>query len=388
MKRSFALLLFAAAGLAWALCAGCLKDEVEDRFAAGLELLYENHHEDAESHFLLLARQMERSERPDAKRWQAKALMQVGRIDHLYLDQPHRALARLREALKVDPSAPFAFEARHEIAAIFYDRLMDYRSAALEYERLVHEYPAEKGIDGFQYRVAQSYFLVRDFDQARTEARMLIEKWPGGRYAPEALLLIANSYYLQGRFAEAVDAHRKLLDMGPDVPIRARSLFELGMCYQDLGDKAKAEESFLAALKDHPRPDLVQLQLTALRERIDEEDTGAKPLSYATAAASGDAPKAKAPVPVKAAPKPAPKSTSKPAPKPAPKRPEPSAKPTDAAPAAKADPKTAAPKPAPGPKAPKTAGDAKAASTPAAKPAPKAAPKKSETSPKPAADGK
>lgn len=268
----------------------CLEDEVEDRFAAGLELLYENHHEDAESHFLLLARQMERSDRPDRARWQAKALVQAGRIDHLYLDQPRRALARLREALKVDPQAPFAFETRREIAGIFYDRLMDYRTAALEYERLVHEYPNEKGIDGFQYRVAQSYFLVRDFDQARTEARMLLEKWSEGRYASEALLLIANSYYLENRFAEAVKAHRKLLDLGPDVPVRARSLFELGMCYQDLGDKAKAEESFLAALKDHPRPDLVQMQLSALRERIEEEDAG-KPLSYATASKDPATPK-------------------------------------------------------------------------------------------------
>jgi len=335
------------AGLLLSLCASCLKDEIEDRFAAGLELLYENHYEDAESHFLLLARQMERSNQPGAHRWQAKALMQAGLIDHLYLDQPRRALARLREALKVDPEAPFAFEARREIAGIFYDRLMDYRSAAQEYERLVHEYPQEKGIDGFQYRVAQSYFLVRDFDQARTEARMLLEKWPDARYAPEALLLIANSYYLENRFAEAIEAHRKLLDMGPDVPIRARSLFELGMCYQDLGDKAKAEESFLAALKDHPRPDLVQMQLKALRERIDEEDSGAKPLSYATASQDHGGPSNASSNPHEKSPAP------KPEPKPAPHQAKASDKHEDkpagksSKPASKTTTPTADPKPAP-----------------------------------------
>ncbi len=268
---------------ALALVPGCWSDPVERRFDKGQKLMFENRHEDAESHFLAFARDMVDSQRADARRWRARALYQAGRIDHLYLDQPRRAVQRLRQALKLLPEGPFAFDARREIAEIYYDRLMDYRTAALEYERLVHEFAERDGIDGYQYRVAQSYFLVRDFDQARTEARMLLDKWPQGRFAAEARLLIANSYYLEQRLDEAVAAHQALLDSGPDVPLRARSLFELGICYQDLGQMQKAEEAYLAALKDHPRPDLVQGQLSALRERMTQEDEKAKPLSYATA---------------------------------------------------------------------------------------------------------
>lgn len=260
----------------------CWGNHLEDRFSRGLEFLYENQYEDAESHFLMFAREMARSDDPEAKHWQAKALFQIGRIDHLYLDQPHRAISQLRKALKLYPQAPFAFDARREIADILYDRIMDYRTSAMEYERLVHDFSSHEGIDAFQYRVAQSYFLVRDFDQARTEARLLLTKWPDARFAQEARLLIANSYYLQNRFTDAIKAHRELLDSNPDVPIRARSLFELGICYQDLGEKQKAEEAFIAALKDHPRPDLVQMQLAALRERIKNEDQATKPLTYPT----------------------------------------------------------------------------------------------------------
>jgi len=267
------------------LLASCLSEDLEGRFFKGLGFLYENRHEDSENHFLALAGEMARSERPDASKWRAWALFQAGRIDNLYLDQPHRAVGRLREALKIYPNAPFAFEARREIASIFQDRLMDYRTAALEFERLVHEFPDRVETLGFRYRVAQSYFLVRDFDQARAEARMLLKKGPECPFAAEARLLIANSYYLQGRIEEAVAAHKRLLDTDPDVPIRARSLFELGMCYQDLGDKDKAERSFLAAIKDHARPDLVQMQLAALRKQIDQEEEKARPLSYATATA-------------------------------------------------------------------------------------------------------
>jgi tetratricopeptide (TPR) repeat protein len=307
---------------ALALVPGCWSDPVERRFDKGQKLLFENRHEDAESHFLAFARDMVDSQRADARRWRARALYQAGRIDHLYLDRPRRAVQRLRQALKLLPEGPFAFDARREIADIYYDRLMDYRTAALEYERLVHEFAERDGIDGYQYRVAQSYFLVRDFDQARTEARMLLDKWPQGRFAAEARLLIANSYYLEQRLDDAVAAHQTLLDSGPDVPLRARSLFELGICYQDLGQMQKAEEAYLTALKDHPRPDLVQIQLSALRERLAEEDEKAKPLSYATARG---APRGAG---ARAEPEPRPKSKPKPKPKPQPKsKPEPGAAP-------------------------------------------------------------
>lgn len=346
-------------GIGW--LPGCLRDDIEVRFEQGLELLYQNRHEDAESHFLSIARDMDRSERPDAAAWRAKALFQVGRIDHLYLDQPRRAVGRLREALKVDPDAPFAFEARSEVASIFQDRLMDYRTAALEFERLVHEYPDRQGIDGFQYRVAQSYFLVRDFDQSRTEARMLLSKWPNGKYASEARLLIANSYYLENRLDEAVKAHRELLDTGPDIPIRARSLFELGVCYQDLGDKDRAEDAYLSALKDHPRPDLVQMQLAALRSRIDQEDESAKPLSYASSDSGAKAPEPK-PVKTPAAKPDTPAATpgSQPAPGPDPNSAKPATEPPQAAKEKAADPapakrepqEAAKAEPPAGPKAP------------------------------------
>jgi tetratricopeptide (TPR) repeat protein len=358
------LLLFGFAGGLGA----CLPVDAEARFFKGQEMLFENRHQEAESFFLAFAHEMGNSDLPKAKLWKARALFQVGRIDHLYLNQPRRAVSRLREAIKVQPEAPFAFEARREIAVIFHDRLMDYRTAALEFERLVHEFPDRAEVAAYQYRVAQSYFLVRDFDQSRTEARLLLEKWPKSHWASEALLLLANSYYLQGQFAEAIKAHQVLLDAGPDVPIRARSLFELGLCHQDLGHKDKAEQSFLAALKDHPRPDLVQMQLSALRKQMNKESDEAKPLS----SASARAPAAKSvPAPAaKSAPAPAAKSVPAPAAKSAP------------APAAKSAP--AAKKP----DVSATSGKAVEKTAPAPKEAPKEAPKpKKAPDPAPKAPG-
>ncbi|HUU03220.1 MAG TPA: tetratricopeptide repeat protein [Myxococcota bacterium] len=260
--------------LACLILTGCMKEDTEENFARGMEMLYNGSYEDAENHFLTLSRRIEKNEKngKNGERiWQAKSLYEVGRIEHLYLNQPQRAVARLREAVKIFPEANFAFKAQKEIAFIFYDRLRDYRTAALEFERLVNAFPDRDDIWKYQYRIAQSYFMIREFDQARAEVRLLLEKHKKGRIAAEAMLLVANSYYVQGRYREAAEAHQALLNIRPSEQIEARSLFEMGMCYQELGDYALAEKSYLAALKKHPRPDLVKIQLTSLQKQMIEE---------------------------------------------------------------------------------------------------------------------
>jgi len=274
-----------------ALATACDSRDPGDRFDAGLDLLYENRFEDAEAHFLALAREMDRSARPDAPTWRSRALQQAGRIDHLYLNQPRRAISRLREAIKAHPGAQHAQETRREIGDIYHDRLHDYRSAALEYERLASEFPTSPDTPDLHYRIAQCYFLLGEHDQARSEARLLLAKHPDSRHQAEARLLLANSYYVEGKLAEAAQAHQELLATAPEPALRARSQFELGLCFQDLGDLAAAERAFLAALKDHSRPDLVQQQLSALRQRMREGSDAAKPLPSAVTGTIYTAPK-------------------------------------------------------------------------------------------------
>lgn len=362
---------------------GCLSESMEERFAVGMDLLYEGRYQDAESHFLVLARELSRSSDEAARIWRAQALYQAGRVEHLYLDQPRRAVARLREALKLTPHAKFSFDARREIALIFHDKLKDYRSAALEFERLVQAFPDRQGIERYQYRIAQSYFILREFSQARTEARLLLEKHPDSPLWAETMLLVANSFYVEGRFQESADVHRQLLSKHPGDEIESRSLFELGMCYAELGDYMKAEANLLMALKLHPRPDIVQLQLASLKDRQSEEGSkGKEVLPYATAGRHGSgvgvvkkAPEKKTVVP-KAPPK-EPKKATKKKPEEV-KEPEEAKKPEE--------PKATETEKAPPPKkeAPKAPAEEKPAPKEPAKEPPQKAPEKPAPAAKPA----
>ncbi len=243
-----------------------------------MDLLFDGRYEDAESHFLYLAREFSRSSTTESKLHQAMALYQAGRIERLYLGQPRRAITRYREALELSSGAAFAFDARREIALIFHDRLRDYRSAVIELEQLVQSFPERKDIDHYRFRIAQGYFLLRDFDQARSAAKGMLEKGttdPG--LLANAMLLIANSYYAQSKYELAVDTHKKLLLLKPGDEIESRSSFELGMCYLELGDFRTAEQHLLQALERHTRPDIVRYQLMILQERMSEEDDESLP---------------------------------------------------------------------------------------------------------------
>ncbi len=356
------------------LLAGCSGDEFEVDHRRGLGMLYDGRYEDAESHFLSLARDLGQSQAPADRLRRAMVLYQAGRIEHLYLGQPRRAVARLREALKLDPAGSFSFDAHREIAFIFYDRLRDYRTAALEFERLVHAFPKREGIEEFQYRIAQSNFMIREFNQARTEARLLLENHRSGPIATEAMLLVANSYYVEGRYQQASEAHLRLLDLHPEVEIESRSLFELGMCFQEMGDHRQAEKYYLIALKKHPRPDLVKIQLESLQSQAMQEDG-----TLAKTARPIAVPKAR-PAAVKDLPRPKPvEKKAGPAPKAVPKKPVTIEKKATLPPAAKTVDKDAgaidkAPSQKPAEKSPKTETTAEPKAKPPVAPEKKPAP--------------
>lgn len=248
----------------------CQGEDYQGQLSRGLEMIYQGAYQDAESYFLAMARRLAHSDDARARLWRARALHQAGEVEHLYLGEPRRAVARLREALKLCKEGKRAFAIQLEIANIFYNRLHDYRNAALEFERLVNQYSDVQDSGPYRYRIAQCYFTLRQFDQARAEARLLLESHKGTRLAADGMLLVANSYYVEGRYREAAEAHAALRRMNPPDDIASRSRFEQGLCFQQLGELARAERAFLDALPHHPRPDIVQVSLRQVREQMKE----------------------------------------------------------------------------------------------------------------------
>ncbi|RME25341.1 MAG: hypothetical protein D6806_07990, partial [Deltaproteobacteria bacterium] len=249
----------------------CRQRDYDSMLQHAYELAFDGDYQEAEVYLLYVARKLRDKQEPDARQYRARALYEAGRIERLYLNQPRRAVANLREALRADPPEDLAYDIQLELADVFRYKLGDCRNAVLEYQRLVDMFPDRPGVNKHHLAISQCYFLLRRFDEARAEARILLEKEKDPQTRARAMLLIANSYFVEGRYAEAATAHQELLKSKPSSEISSRSLYELGLSYQNLGELKKAEEAYLAALVNHPRPDIVQMSLRQVRDRMKEE---------------------------------------------------------------------------------------------------------------------
>jgi len=249
-------------------CAACSRESMEKRFSTGMDLVFSGRYEDAESYFLALVRELAEAEDAESIGWRNRALMQAADIENLYLNDPRRAVARLRELLQNKPDEETTFVAQEKIATIFLDRLASCREAAAEIERLIGAFPHRPGMDGWRMRLAQCLFTLEQMERARAEAKLLLEKHPDSPYAIDARLLIASSFMVEKKFSESAEIYQDIIkqDYGPAV--RAKSLFELGLCQEKQGQLEAAEQSFINALADHPQPQIVKERLLALRKRM------------------------------------------------------------------------------------------------------------------------
>jgi tetratricopeptide (TPR) repeat protein len=200
-----------------------------------------------------------------------RALSTAGRIAHLFLRRPERAIAYYRAIAESYPDSDEAFDARERMARIHVES-GDRAGALAHYQALVAGFMERPGVDRYQYELARSYFTLGDHEQARTEARHLLESWPETEYAGRVRMLVATSYQTEGRLEEAVAAFRVVRELHADSDLAAHALFEEAGCLSGLDRKEEAMAAYLRALEKHPEPALVRMRLERLRARMQRRD--------------------------------------------------------------------------------------------------------------------
>ena len=140
------------------------------------------------------------------------------------------AMAEFNEALRLNPRYANA----HNNLAFVYRKKGKYQEAEKEIEQAIQLDP-EHAIAA--YELGRSYFSGGMFSQLREAFRI------GAK-------VLADICMTRRRYPEAVRYYLKALEIHPDY---ADTHCSLGMAYAVSGDKPKAREAFLAALKINPR---------------------------------------------------------------------------------------------------------------------------------------
>ena len=256
-----ALLLVALLGL------GC-QEPAEGLLEEAQELLYLERYDEALRKVDAALIELAYGHTPKERALREESLALGGRLAHLFLGDPRRALLYYQRLVKEFPESPKTWEARQRLASIHLDELQDTRGAIAQWKGLVAAYTKREGVDAFQLQVAKGYLSIGDHDQARTEARLLLSRFPSSGHRDEAQRLIGSSFQAQGRCEEAISAFQTLFQEADDPTLVGNARLEEGACLSKLGRDEEALEAYMKALKIHPDPQIVQLKIDRHLARV------------------------------------------------------------------------------------------------------------------------
>jgi TolA-binding protein len=195
------------------------------------------------------------------------ALKGAGDLCYLELKKVQRAVELYQTLVRRFPDVPEALDARANLADILRSA-GDRRGAVAELSSIVQSFPDAPEVDRYLYAAAKDYFDLGDYNQAIVEARALQRRYPESIHVADSQMLIATALSLQGDPEKAIEAYSELIDRWPDSELASRARFEQAKVLAELEREQEAVEVLVEALRTHPSPKTIQLEIARMRKRL------------------------------------------------------------------------------------------------------------------------
>ncbi len=173
---------------------------------------------------------------------------------HAESQNSEKAISSLKEAIRLDGNDP---DYQYSIANVYYE-IKNYRDAIQHFVNALCINPED---DCCHNNLANCY------DQCRQPVKAADHYARAIQFAPDNTdykLNFANFLQTSDRHEKAIDI---LLDLQKSSPKNSHVKFKLGICYQELGDFAKARSYHAAALELNPTMAIAAFHLAAIVEK-------------------------------------------------------------------------------------------------------------------------
>jgi tetratricopeptide (TPR) repeat protein len=257
--RVLALVLFALAG--------CRKTDVRSDLEKARDAVYARKPSEALHWYHAALESLERDDSAEAPVFRARALRGAGDVYYLELKDYRRAVEAYRELIQLCPEAPETFGGRVHLADLLRREYHDLRGAIAVLNDALARNPPQSA--ELAYQVAGLYFELGDYRQCELEANKVAQKYETSAFVDDAMMLKAQAVaMMEGRRADALRFYQELVDRFPDSELQPHALFEIGKLTADNGEIEKAIEIWVACLKRHPEPKVVQDVITLTRKQL------------------------------------------------------------------------------------------------------------------------
>ena len=247
--------------------AACTRDDAPEHLARAKDALLKHRPEDALREYRLAFEALASDDSTGASLFRARALRGAADTYYLELRDYPRAVAVYRELIQQCPEAPETLAGRLHLADILEREQRDLRGAIAELTAALARNPPQGAELG--YRVARLYFELGDYAQCELEAAAVARKFETSAFVDDALFLRGQALAMvEERRAEAQRVFLDVASRFPDSELQPHALFEVGRLRAEAGEREKAIETWVEALKRHPQPQVVQAVIARTRKQL------------------------------------------------------------------------------------------------------------------------
>lgn len=197
-----------------------------------------------------------------------EALFRLGEIYHFGLGDNTQAINYFQEVARMNKKGPFAYDARKYIAEMVEFTFKDYEQAIIEYQNLIYKYGDGSENGDHQYRIASIYYKIPNYEQALVELEILMENYPASQWVDEAQYKIIEIFYALDRCSESREQYQRFMSGNLKNPFKGEADFIMASCLEDEGKLEEALEIFSGLKGNYKYPDLLQVKLEGIKNRI------------------------------------------------------------------------------------------------------------------------
>lgn len=214
-----------------------------------------------------------------------QALFRSAMTDTLFLSEHLRAIQKLKLYIDQSRSEEMIWEANKQIGEIFYTSLQHYGPAAEHYQALFEKPKkipeAERG--PLIFRLAKSLFYSGKFQEATVAYRLILKDYPNTPLAEKASFEIGVCHFTRGEqqpggpeftgaYREAISAYEEFLAKYPKSALAVQARFGIAGALEELDRLDEAFAKYHELKNLYPQPQVIQIKLIRIRERIAQRD--------------------------------------------------------------------------------------------------------------------
>lgn len=187
-------------------------------------------------------------------------------VAHLDLKDYNAAVRFYRHIIYKSSDEEERKSAQRYIAQIYFENLLDYDQAIVEYESLLRLKLSEEEIFRYRFNVAKCHYNLANMGQAMSEAEALISQFPEREDLYDAKVLKANILLQNKKHQEAAEVLENVVKQYPDRAKKENLALSLVSTYEDLKEYDKAMTVLEEMRPWYSHPDFLNERIKRMKQ--------------------------------------------------------------------------------------------------------------------------